>query len=1087
MPTTLDQFWNLLAESGLLKPAELQKLSDTVAMADGNLAPEKITKYLITKQKLSTYQAKILLGGRSGPFFYGDYQIYDRIESGRLAGIFRAIHTPTRHPVCLFFLSGAAMQDEQVLADLAYQAAIANRASVGHPHLFRCYHLADEGSFKFIVVEDLKGKRVERLLATTGALSAGEACRIARQAALGLARLHAMGHVHGEMRPANIWLDGDNHAKLLLFPLYRDPMSPPRAWLTKARSGTGETAGKVPSEANYIAPELIAGDREPDARSDIYSLGCTLYHMLANEPPCNGGSTKQKLRQHLKETPRPLNEVNPQIPAGLAKLVAYMMAKDPDMRYQKAESVVEALLPHIPPELAQTQPKPPSRASRAYEAWLVENVSAVPAPPAAPASATPAHAVEDVAEQALAEQAPMVAAPVVAAPVAATPIAGVPIASAPMVAVPIAAPAGVPIAGAAVAAPVMAAVPVGAPVAVATAVPVGAVAMAAPVFGGVAEQQFAAPAFGEVGAGAGVSTSAMSYAERKRQERRRKRIIMGIVAAIVLLAAGTLAGLHFGGVVNFEEQINALLATPEPTTEPAAEETARAAAVAKAKQIADEQAAAEAQVEPVAGLDDGIWASPTRGKPLDLKYLALGMQGVAALRPADILKHPEGKRLLAPEKSPAIEQLVGQHPLGTVGHWVQHTLPGLCGAPLEKIEQVIIAWPESGGESGTIAVVARLAEPADEAALLQAWGNPEPVEGGKEKYFKRDTTAYYLPQAEQGRVVVVAPVEEVKEAIEGSMVLWATPEPEKLLQSSDADRQFTMVMPTRFFETAGKAAFDGRGARLHPAVNWLLTGGPDAAGNTPEPPKALLLSAHFAPEAFFAEARVFNNEASLENTSLAEPVRDRFAQIPKAVKLFRADLILTPFSKSVLVDLDDKVKAWDRDTRFGTADKQIVVRSYLPPPAALHLALGAHLCLIENLNTSGAFVQAAPGGAPAAAAGANQPQTAADKLKKVTSLSFPRNTLEVSMQLLADDLGVPVVILGTDLQLEGITKNQSFGLEEKDKPAVEIFKTIFAKANPDGKLVYVIKPDDAGTETIYVTTRAAVTKRGDKLPPEFAK
>jgi hypothetical protein len=71
--------------------------------------------------------------------------------------------------------------------------------------------------------------------------------------------------------------------------------------------------------------------------------------------------------------------------------------------------------------------------------------------------------------------------------------------------------------------------------------------------------------------------------------------------------------------------------------------------------------------------------------------------------------------------------------------------------------------------------------------------------------------------------------------------------------------------------------------------------------------------------------------------------------------------------------------------------------------------------------------------------------------------------------------------------LEGITKNQSFGLEEKDKPAMEIFKTIFARANPDGKLVYIIKPDDSGVETIFVTTRAAVAKRGDKLPPEFAK
>jgi hypothetical protein len=73
-------------------------------------------------------------------------------------------------------------------------------------------------------------------------------------------------------------------------------------------------------------------------------------------------------------------------------------------------------------------------------------------------------------------------------------------------------------------------------------------------------------------------------------------------------------------------------------------------------------------------------------------------------------------------------------------------------------------------------------------------------------------------------------------------------------------------------------------------------------------------------------------------------------------------------------------------------------------------------------------------------------------------------------------------ISGPDLQLEGITKNQSFGLESRDKPAREVLVEILAKANPDGKLVYIVRQED-GVETILVTTRAAVEKRGDKLPP----
>jgi hypothetical protein len=89
--------------------------------------------------------------------------------------------------------------------------------------------------------------------------------------------------------------------------------------------------------------------------------------------------------------------------------------------------------------------------------------------------------------------------------------------------------------------------------------------------------------------------------------------------------------------------------------------------------------------------------------------------------------------------------------------------------------------------------------------------------------------------------------------------------------------------------------------------------------------------------------------------------------------------------------------------------------------------------------------------------------------------------------MLADDIGVKAEIIGPDLQLEGITKNQSFSLDEKDKPAAEILGIIMLRANPDGKLVYVIKSRESGGEEILlITTRAAAAKRGDKLPAELA-
>src|SRR5690606_10820882 len=109
--------------------------------------------------------------------------------------------------------------------------------------------------------------------------------------------------------------------------------------------------------------------------------------------------------------------------------------------------------------------------------------------------------------------------------------------------------------------------------------------------------------------------------------------------------------------------------------------------------------------------------------------------------------------------------------------------------------------------------------------------------------------------------------------------------------------------------------------------------------------------------------------------------------------------------------------------RVGSADKQVVARLYLPGPAAHNMALAGYLSVLEHPRVMGAVV-GTPGG------GAAGPQTAAEKIKKRISLAFPRNTLEVSMQMLAEEIGLPITIIGGDLQLEGITKNQSFGLDQ---------------------------------------------------------
>ena len=100
------------------------------------------------------------------------------------------------------------------------------------------------------------------------------------------------------------------------------------------------------------------------------------------------------------------------------------------------------------------------------------------------------------------------------------------------------------------------------------------------------------------------------------------------------------------------------------------------------------------------------------------------------------------------------------------------------------------------------------------------------------------------------------------------------------------------------------------------------------------------------------------------------------------------------------------------------------------------------------------------------------------------SLSFDRDTLERSLELLSQEMGVNVVILGADLQREGITKNQSFAIDERNQPAVSVLWNILRRASRDGKLAYVVRSAESGGGTIFITTRAAARDRGETVVEE---
>jgi serine/threonine protein kinase len=193
-------------------------------------------------------------------------------------------------------------------------------------------HAYDAGrkgrSHYYLAMEYVEGPDLARLVKRRGALPAAVACAYARQAALGLEHAHGRGVVHRDLKPSNLLLSARGVVKVLDLGLAR-------------LEGAGEAltrAGQVLGTVDYIAPEQALG-AGADARSDLYSLGCTLHFLLAGRPPFPGGTAADKLLRHLREEPQAPEGV----PASVVEVARRLMAKRPEGRYRSAAEAAEAL------------------------------------------------------------------------------------------------------------------------------------------------------------------------------------------------------------------------------------------------------------------------------------------------------------------------------------------------------------------------------------------------------------------------------------------------------------------------------------------------------------------------------------------------------------------------------------------------------------------------------------------------------------------------------------------------------------------------------------------------------------------------
>jgi serine/threonine protein kinase len=382
-PANAKDLTTLIVRSKLMTADELRE-------AIGQLRPtgkdaddmEALRRALVNGRHLTEYQISLLMRGHTEGFFLGPYRVLELIAKGRMAGVYKAVHT-SGQVVAIKVLPASKARDPESLARFKREARLLTK--LDHPNVVRAFHLGEAAGKHYLVLEYLDGDTLAEVLEKWKRLPPIEAVRIVHQALLGLQHIHERGMIHRNLEPGNLMLvnalavgEFDRAVKILDIGLGK-------AVFTEGEKSHVEdpsqltTDGVLIGTPEYLAPEQARSARTADIRADVYSLGCVLYHALTGQPPFPDKSVLNMVMRHATEAPRPLSDFLPEVPDGLQNVMNWMLSKDPAQRYATPERAAQALnlfLLNTPPSRPAPPPVP------AYMRWLETSPEADPGRPA---------------------------------------------------------------------------------------------------------------------------------------------------------------------------------------------------------------------------------------------------------------------------------------------------------------------------------------------------------------------------------------------------------------------------------------------------------------------------------------------------------------------------------------------------------------------------------------------------------------------------------------------------------------------------------------------------------------------------------
>jgi tRNA A-37 threonylcarbamoyl transferase component Bud32/CheY-like chemotaxis protein len=257
------------------------------------------------------------------------YRIEERIGRGGMGVVYRAEHLNLRRRAAIKIIAPDLAESEGFRERFTREARIA--AALQHPNIVTVYDAGEVDGLLYLAMQYIEGDDLAGMLRAEGRLRPYRAVDVCRQVAAALDAAHAMGLIHRDVKPANVLIEGRT-AFLTDFGLTKR-LEGTRTQLTRA----GDVVGTI----HYVAPEQIEGT-QVSARTDVYSLGCLLYHCLTGQVPFARDTDVAVIYAHLSEEPAKLSSLRPELPEGLDAVIAKALDKSPDRRFPSCGDMISA-------------------------------------------------------------------------------------------------------------------------------------------------------------------------------------------------------------------------------------------------------------------------------------------------------------------------------------------------------------------------------------------------------------------------------------------------------------------------------------------------------------------------------------------------------------------------------------------------------------------------------------------------------------------------------------------------------------------------------------------------------------------------